>query len=318
MKTVWNPIVRLGVMACVGLSLAACTGSETETTNNQASEKSNDSKKVLNFGIISTESSQNLKADWQPLLDDMSKVLGMEVKPFFASDYAGVIQGMRFGKVDMAWYGNKSAMEAVDRADGEVFAQVVYVDGSTGYKSLLITQKDSPLNNEQDMLKAAKDLTFGNGDPNSTSGYLVPAYYVFGKANVEPTQIFKRTLNANHESNLMAVANKQVDVATFNSNNWDMMAEKQSKILDKVKIIWTSPEIPSDPIVWRKDMSADLKGKIKNFFLAYGQKPDEKVVMNKLSWSKFRASDNSQLNPIRELEAFKAKIANKTEKGASE
>lgn len=262
-------------------------------------------QKVINFGIISTESSQNLKSDWQPLLDDMSKQVGAEIKPFFASDYAGVIQAMRFGKVDMAWYGNKSAMEAVDRASGEVFARVVYDDGTTGYKSVLIAQKDSPINNVEDMLANAKALNFGNGDPNSTSGYLVPAYYIFGKHNVDPKQIFKRTLNANHESNLMAVANGQLDVATFNSNGWDMMKERQPEILAKVKMIWESPEIPSDPLVWRSDMPEETKQKVKEFFLNYGATPEEQAILKRLSWSKFQVSDNSQLQPIRELEAFR-------------
>ncbi len=72
----------------------------------------------LNFGIISTESSQNLKAMWDPFLADMSKQTGVKINAFFAPDYAGIIQGMRFDKVDVAWYGNKSAMEAVDRAGG--------------------------------------------------------------------------------------------------------------------------------------------------------------------------------------------------------
>lgn len=79
----------------------------------------------LNFGIISTESSQNLKAMWDPFLADMSKQTGIKINAFFAPDYAGIIQGMRFDKVDVAWYGNKSAMEAVDRAGGEIFAQTV-------------------------------------------------------------------------------------------------------------------------------------------------------------------------------------------------
>lgn len=59
--------------------------------------------KTLNFGIISTESSQNLRGMWDPFLKDMEKKLGMEIKPFFAPDYAGIIQGMRFDKVDIAW-----------------------------------------------------------------------------------------------------------------------------------------------------------------------------------------------------------------------
>ncbi|EQY82232.1 hypothetical protein G964_04128 [Escherichia coli UMEA 3317-1] len=71
-------------------------------------------EKALNFGIISTESQQNLKPQWTPFLQDMEKKLGVKVNAFFAPDYAGIIQGMRFNKVDIAWYGNLSAMEAVE------------------------------------------------------------------------------------------------------------------------------------------------------------------------------------------------------------
>jgi len=112
--------------------------------------------KEINFGIISTESSQNLKSDWQPILDDMSKKTGMKVNAFFASDYAGIIEGMRFNKVHVGWFGNKSAMEAVDRASGEVFAQMVNADGTQGYYSHLIVHKDSPIKSLEDMLKQGK------------------------------------------------------------------------------------------------------------------------------------------------------------------
>ena len=74
----------------------------------------------INFGIISTEASSNLKKIWDPFLADMEKGTGLKINAFFASDYAGVIEGMRFKKVQIAWFGNKSAMEAVDRAEGEV------------------------------------------------------------------------------------------------------------------------------------------------------------------------------------------------------
>ena len=128
----------------------------------------------LNFGIISTESSQNLKAMWDPFIADMSKQTGLKVNAFFAPDYAGIIQGMRFNKVDVAWYGNKAAMEAVDRANGEIFAQTAAANGSEGYYSLVVVHKDNPVSTIDDMLAKAGELTFANGDPNSTSGYLVP------------------------------------------------------------------------------------------------------------------------------------------------
>ena len=106
----------------------------------------------LNFGIISTESASALEASFGPFLEDMSESLGVPVKAFFASDYAGVIEGMRFKKVDVAWFGNKSAIQAVDRAGGEVFAQTIKDDGSKGYHSLLITQASSKLNSLEDGL----------------------------------------------------------------------------------------------------------------------------------------------------------------------
>ena len=263
--------------------------------------------KEINFGIISTESSQNLKSDWQPVLDDMAKKLGMKVNGFFASDYAGIIEGMRFNKVQVAWFGNKSAMEAVDRASGEVFAQMINADGTLGYYSHLIVHKDSPIKSLDDMLKQGKNLLFGNGDPNSTSGFLVPGYYVFSQNNIDPKTFFKVSRGANHESNALAVANKQVDVATNNSENLDKIKDKLPGKFNDIRVIWTSPLIPSDPLVIRKDMAEPLKGKIKEFFYSYGKgSQQEKDNLYKLSkLSSFKLSTNSQLIPIRQLELFK-------------
>lgn len=306
-KWVGLSVMAMGLTACGGKTPAANETAE----QTKAIKDATGIPKVVQFGIINTESSQNLRSTWEPFLAEMSQKTGLDIKPFFASDYAGVIQAMRFQKIDLAWYGNKSAMEAVDRANGEVFAQTVNNDGTTGYHSLMIVNIDSPYMTEQDVLKNASKLTFGNGDPNSTSGNLVPGYYVFAKNGVDPTTAFKRTLNANHESNAMAVANKQVDVATFNSEGWAFMEQKNPDIVKKLKIVWTSPEIPSDPLVWRKDIDDEVKVKLKNFFLTYGSTPEEQKVLANLGWSKFKDSNNDQLKPIRELEAFKKQAAEK-------
>jgi len=273
--------------------------------------------KEINFGIISTESSQNLKSDWQPILDDMSKKTGMKVNAFFASDYAGIIEGMRFNKVHVGWFGNKSAMEAVDRASGEVFAQMVNADGTQGYYSHLIVHKDSPIKSLEDMLKQGKNLSFGNGDPNSTSGFLVPSYYVFAQNKIDAKSFFKLTRSANHEANALAVANKQVDVATNNSENLEKVKEHLPAKFNDIRVIWTSPLIPLDPLVIRKDLPDATKAKIRDFFINYGKggqvEKDNLFKLSKLSG--FKPSTNAQLIPIRELELFKTR--NKLEGDAS-
>ena len=260
----------------------------------------------INFGIISTESTQNLKQDWEPLIKDMEKQTGMKVTAFFAPDYAGIIEGMRFNKVQLAWLGNKSAMEAVDRASGEVFAQMVNADGSQGYYSHLIVHKDSPHTTLDDILKNGKSLSFGNGDPNSTSGFLVPSFYVFAKNNIDAKTHFRVTRSANHETNALAVANKQVDVATNNSENLEKVQNRFPEKFNNIKIVWTSPLIALDPLVMRKDIPAATKAKLKQFFYSYGKTDArEKEVLMKISkLSGFKESSNSQLQPIRQLDLF--------------
>jgi phosphonate transport system substrate-binding protein len=260
----------------------------------------------VNFGIISTESTQNLKADWKPLIEDMQKQTGLKVTAFFAPDYAGIIEGMRFNKVQIAWLGNKSAMEAVDRANGEVFAQMVNADGTQGYYSHLIVHKDSPLASVDDVLKNAKNLAFGNGDPNSTSGFLVPGFYVFAKNKVDAKSAFKVVRSANHETNALAVANKQVDVATNNSENLEKIKERQPAKFADIKVVWTSPLIPLDPLVMHKELPEATKAKIKNFFVNYAKTDArEKEVVFKISkLSGFKESSNAQLIPIRQLDLF--------------
>ena len=275
--------------------------------------------KEINFGFISTESSQNLKSDWQPILDDMAKKTGLKINAFFASDYAGIIEGMRFNKVQVAWFGNKSAMEAVDRSNGEVFGQMVNADGTQGYYSHLIVHKDSPIKSLDDMLKNGKSLSFGNGDPNSTSGFLVPGYYVFAKNKIDAKTFFKVSRGANHETNALAVANKQIDVATNNSENLEKIKDRLPEKFNDIRIIWTSPLIPLDPLVMRKDLPEATKKNIRDFFYTYGKTAQtEKDNLMKLSkLSGFKASTNAQLIPIRQLELFKERNKFEADAGMS-
>ena len=273
--------------------------------------------KVINFGIISTESTQNLKTAWVPLIEDMEAAIGMPVKPFFAPDYAGVIEAMRFGKVHVAWFGNKSAMEAVDRAGGEVFVQEIKASGKQGYYShILVNADNDKINSLKDLFAscAARSANFGIGDPNSTSGFLVPSFYVFAQNGIDPKKCFKTVRNANHETNLMAVANKQVDAAANNSEQVARSKKTAPEAAKNIKIIWTSPLIPADPLVYRRDLTKTMKAKIKGFFLSYGRLgPDaekQQAVLSGLGsgGGGYTDSSNAQLIPIRQLSLFRDKL----------
>jgi phosphonate transport system substrate-binding protein len=278
------------------LGLLAVTAAAWLGTSAQAQPRE------INFGIISTESSANLKSAWQPLLEDMQKATGYKVNGFFAPDYAGIIEAMRFNKVQVAWMGNKSAMEAVDRAQGEIFAKVVGKDGTEGYYSLLVVHKDSPIRTLDDVLKNRATLTLGFGDPNSTSGTTVPGLFAFSNNGVDPVKDFKRTVRANHETNLLAVLSRQVDVATNNTENWARFTLTHADRSGLLREVWRSPLIPSDPIVWRRDLDEASKKVMRDFLLAYGRDARERQILQTIGYSAFRASSNAQLEPIRQIE----------------
>lgn len=205
-------------------TLAACS---TPESNPQSSAEDNacaPEVTELEFAILTTESHENLKTNWEPLLADMSEALGRPVIGFYATDYAGMIEAMGAGKVQAALYGGKSYIEAADRSNAEAFGQVVSLDGSKGYHSHLIVNRDNAIVDEIDLevgngdkyvAQHAADLTLAFNDPNSTSGFLVPSYYVFAQQGINADKTFDKVLYAgSHEATALAVAEKQVDVAT--------------------------------------------------------------------------------------------------------
>ena len=233
----------------IGTALAVATGRSRARPAPRPTE--------LNFGIIATEASTNLKTVWEPFLAAMAKGTGFKINGFYASDYAGVIEAMRFKKVQVAWFGNKSAMEAVNRSNGEIFAQSVDADGNPGYWSHLIVHKDLPLKSLDDVLKCDKSLDFGIGDPNSTSGFLVP------------TTLHLRGQEHRSEAVLQDGAQRlargerhggrqQAGHASPPTTAKTCAASKRPrrKPRKNIRVIWTSPLIPSDPLVWRKDLRA--------------------------------------------------------------
>ncbi|SOE88484.1 phosphonate ABC transporter binding protein [Caballeronia arationis] len=264
---------------------------------------------TLNFGIISTDSSSALKQRWQPLIDDLNKQTGLDVKAFFATDYAGIIEAMRFNKVQIGFFGNASAIEAVDRSNGEVFAKVKYKSGEAGYYSLLITNVNSKWKSVDQVLKNSREINLGFGDPNSTSGTLVPSYYLLAKNGLSAKTSFKSVLPSSHEANLLAVVNDKIDVATNNTDMLDTLKAQHPDRYKEVRVLWKSPLIPSDPLVWRRDLPQATKDKLRSFFDHYAEKdPREQAIMHAISgYSGFADSSNAQLVPIRQMALFQKK-----------
>jgi phosphonate transport system substrate-binding protein len=114
---------------------------------------------------------------------------------------------------------------------------------------------------------------------------------------------------------------KQLDVATNNTEEIDKLEATKPEVAKELKVIWKSPLIPNDPLVWRKDLDAGIKAKLKGFLLSYGQTDADKAVLKNIyNYSGFKESTNEQLVPIRQLELFKdrRKVENDEQYSAEE
>ncbi|HEX8660905.1 MAG TPA: phosphate/phosphite/phosphonate ABC transporter substrate-binding protein [Brevundimonas sp.] len=291
---------RLGLIAAAVamLGLASC-GAE--------GEKSSAAPTELTFSILSAEGQASAGPLWQPLLDDMSKAVGVPVKPYFGSNYTVLVEAMRGNQTQVAWFSAKPAVEAIDRADAEVIARTVNKEGLDSYRSTLIVRTGSGITLDQ-VMACGKRFDFGIGDAQSTSGTLAPMAFLFNPRGVVPAQCFKTVRSANHQSNAFSVASGVLDVATSNTVNTVFLRKQNPQIAAQIQEIWQSPPIPESGILVREDLDPALKEKIRSFFLTYGQGEGveaerQRQVLAGLEYSRFNAADDGYLNPIREMVA---------------
>jgi phosphonate transport system substrate-binding protein len=294
-------------MKCLTLLRAALAAALLATTPSLVQAQAKAPVKTVNFSILATESSTSLQSFWAPIIADMEKQTGYKIKPFYGSNYTALIEAMRFKQTDLGWFSNQSGLEAVRRSGGEVFVRTFDPSGRDGYRSLIIVPAKSNLTLDQ-VLKCDKSLNFGIGDAKSTSGTLAPMTYLFAPRGIKPTECFKTVRSANHQANLFAVARGVLDVATNNSTAVNLQKDRDPSVNDAIRIIWSSPPLPEDPIVWRKDLDPQVKARLRKFFESYGQGtgPEaarQRALLSKVSIGGFKPADNSHLLPVREMEA---------------
>ena len=216
----------------------------------------------VRFGMISVENERDAIARLQGLQTYMARELRAPFRVFRGSDYAAVVEAMRAGHSEIAYLGPASYGLA-RRVMGERIAPIFrYIDneGMEGYYSAMIVKADSPIRQLADM----RGKTLGFSDPNSTSGFQVPGWFL-RRQGMDPATFFSRTgFTGSHEQGVMAVINGTFDAAVLaysneRRNTFQRMVEKGMIPDGAVRVIWTSPLIPNSPIVMRMDLPVALR-----------------------------------------------------------
>jgi len=224
------------------------------------------------IGILGGENAQDRMNSYECLRGYTEERLGVPAKLFAPADYNGVIQGLLGGTLDMAWLG-ASAYAAVYLQDPEAVEPVlvkINLDGSYGYHSIGFARKDAGINSLEDM----QGKVFGFGDPNSTSGYLIPSIEIpqTTGATMESGDYFGEVkFTGGHEQTIVAVNNGDVAGGVTwadGQGNWEdgynsgaLRKAVDAGLVDMNDLveIWRSKPIPEGPVVLRKDLPEEVK-----------------------------------------------------------
>lgn len=229
------------------------------------------------IGLLGGENAQDRMNSNECLRAKTEELLGVETKLFAPADYNGVIQGLLGGTLDMGMMG-ASGYAAIFLQDPEAVEPVlvkINADGSYGYHSIGFARKDSGITSLKDM----QGKSFGFGDPNSTSGYLIPAIEIpeATGGSMESGDYFGEVkFTGGHEQTIVAVNNGDVDAGVTwadGQGNWEdgfnngaLRKAVDSGLVDMNDMveIWRSKPIPEGPVVLRKSLPADVKAKMTN------------------------------------------------------
>jgi phosphonate transport system substrate-binding protein len=226
----------------------------------------------FNIGILGGENAQDRMASTECLRVKMEAELGVPVKLFTPADYDGVIQGLLGGSLDYAWLG-ASAYAKVYLTDPEavdVMLTKQNVDGTTGYYSIGFAKADAGIKSMDD----AKGKSFAFADPNSTSGYLVPAAELTEKYGKLEEYFAEVKMSGGHEQTIVGVANGDFEAGVAWADglgNWEdgygsgaFRKAADAGLVDMSTLveIWRSTLIPEGPLVVRKALPQDVKDKV--------------------------------------------------------
>ncbi len=198
--------------------------------------------KELKISAIPDENPQEMLRIYSPFSEYLTKEVGMPVKFTPVVDYAATVEGLAAKRLDMVWYGGLTSVQAAKQAKGA--RRIIMRKEDAEFKSHLITRKETGIKS----LKDLKGRTFAFGSVSSTSGHLMPRFFLL-KAGVNPEKDFSKfSFSGAHDATAAWVEAGQVDAGALNFLVWDKLVQTNKVDTNKVVIFYTTP--PYVDYVW--------------------------------------------------------------------
>ncbi|MBU4076345.1 MAG: phosphonate ABC transporter substrate-binding protein [Euryarchaeota archaeon] len=257
---------------------------------------------VLKLGLIPAEDQVKMLKQFQPTVKYLEESTGMKVEAFVATDYTGVVEALKAGKIDVAYLGPFAYILAESQDPTiEPFAVGVRTSsGLTTYKSIIVAGKNSGIKSIADLKANAKDINFAFVDPASTSGHLMPKGYLLSQG-IDPANFKNLMFAGGHDAVELAIKNGKVQAGADSDVTYGPMVEKGVISKEENIIIWTSDPIPGSPLVYKSTLPESTKEKIRNvFYKMHEAKNANEVLGGYGAISKYVPASKEDYQPVRQ------------------
>ena len=254
--------------------------------------KPQSSAPTLRVSMIPTTDPSKATREMQALVDYLGKRTGLKVEITIPTNYAAVVEALVNDQVDVAHLGGFTYVQASRRAGVKPLVQR---DRDREFHSKFITQTGSSIQSLADL----KGRSFAFGDVNSTSGHLMPEYFM-RQEGVDPEVIAKAIYTGGHDATLLAVANGKIDAGALDEAVLQRLTTNGRVDPAKVRVFWTTPPFLDYVWVARKGLAANLAQAVADAFLALGASdPQQKQILESLSATRYVRADDASYDNLR-------------------
>lgn len=216
---------------------------------------------LLKVALLPDENASELIKRNQPLKEYLEKTLSKKIEIIVTTDYSSMIEAMRFGRIDIAYFGPLSYVLAKSKSDIEPFAAMV-ADGKPTYRSVVIANAKAGVNSFAEI----KGKKMAYGDRASTSSHLIPKT-MLTQAGISADRDYQQHFVGAHDAVAVNVANGNADAGGLSEVIWKSLVERKLIDASKVKVLGYSKEYPQYPWTMRSNLKPELKAKVRDAFL---------------------------------------------------
>jgi len=252
---------------------------------------------VIRVTGIPDENPTELARKNQPLVEYLEKQLGAKVVYVPVVDYGAAVSALAAGKVDFAWLGGFTHVQARIMAGAE---PVVQRDIDRHFQSVFIANAAANVKTVED----CRGKTFAFGSRSSTSGHLMPRYFMLTQLHINPDKDLAGEVvySGAHDATVKLVESGKIQCGALNAEVWKRMSDDNKVDKAKVKVVWTTPQYVDYVWTVRKGVPAEIVAKFRAAFLALNPaNPQDKTILDLQEANKFVIASPSDFDPLEKI-----------------